>query len=242
VRAPRFYVDSPLAVGADIDLPAASAHHAQHVLRLRPGMAVTLFNAKGGEFDGELINRERVRLLRHDPIERESPLAVTVVQAWIASDKLEWMVEKAVELGVARIALTPMQRSVVRLDAARRARRVQRLTDIAIAACEQCGRNRIPDIVAFDALDSALTEAASGGSGVLLQPQAVDALTQLAPTAGARISVAVGPEGGLDASEVQLAERCGYQPYRLGRRVLRTETAALAALAALQTIAGDFRR
>jgi len=162
------------------------------------------------------------------------------VQAWIATDKLEWVVEKAIELGVARIELAATRRSVVRLDPARLARRIERLREIAIAACCQCGRNRVPSIVAFDDLASALADAGAGSTGVALQPDALRSLVDIAATTPGPIAIAVGPEGGFDRDEFALLQRAGFQLARLGPRVLRTETAGLAAVAALQATTGDF--
>jgi 16S rRNA (uracil1498-N3)-methyltransferase len=241
VAEPRFFIETDLAAGASVDLPTNVAHHAAHVLRLRDGDAVVLFNGRGGEFHGRFAARGRqVELVRHDPVERESSAAVTLVQAWIATDKLEWVVEKAVELGVARIALAATRRSVVRLDAARLARRIDRLRDIAIAACCQCGRNRVPPIAAFGDLGSALAEAGAAATGLALQPDAPRSLVEIAAAAPGPIAIAVGPEGGFDAEEFALVQRAGFQLARLGPRVLRTETAGLAALAALQGAVGDF--
>jgi 16S rRNA (uracil1498-N3)-methyltransferase len=241
VADPRFFVESALAAGTAVDLPAKVAHHAAHVLRLREGDVVVLFNGQGGEFSGRLAARgQRVEVTRHDPVERESPVAVTLVQAWIALDKLEWAVEKAVELGVARIVLAATRRSVVRLDAARLARRLDRLRDIAIAACCQCGRNRVPAIAAFGDLGSALAESGAEATGLVLQPGAPRSMVEIATAIRGPVAVAVGPEGGFDEDEFALAQRAGYQLARLGPRVLRTETAGLAALAALQGTVGDF--
>ncbi len=238
---PRFFIETDLAAGTVVELTANVAHHAAHVLRLRDGDAVVLFNGQGGEFPGRLATRgQRVELTRHDPVERESPVAVTLVQAWIATDKLEWVVEKAVELGVARIVLAGTRRSVVRMDAARLPRRIDRLREIAIAACCQCGRNRVPAIAAFGDLGAALDAAGAGATGLVLQPDAPRSLIEIAGAAPGPLALAVGPEGGFDADEFALVRRAGFQLARLGPRVLRTETAGLAALAALQSTVGDF--
>lgn len=240
VSAPRFFVDAPLAEGNAIALPAGVAHHATHVLRLREGDAVVLFNGRGGEFRGRLLaGGKQAELVEHEAADRESPVAITLVQSWIAADKLEWVVEKAVELGVARIVLAPARRSVVRLDPARATRRLERLQEIAISACCQCGRNQVPRIEAFAELADALAEAAAGGVGLVLHPAASRSLVDLARVGRGPFAVAVGPEGGFDDGELALAERAGYRPARLGPRVLRTETAGLAAIASLQVAAGD---
>ena len=240
---PRFFVDAKLATGRVLDLPKSVAHHASHVLRLRDGDGVVLFDGRGGEFHGHLATRgTQAELTAHDPVERESPIAATLVQAWIATDKLDWVVEKAVELGAVRIALTPARRSVVRLDGERLAKRLERLRDIVVAACCQCGRNRLPAIEAFIDLESALRRC--GGedvAGFVLQPDAPGSLADLACRAAGSFTVAIGPEGGFEELELALAERAGYRPVRLGARVLRTETAGLAALAALLATVGDYR-
>jgi 16S rRNA (uracil1498-N3)-methyltransferase len=241
VAEPRFFIETDLAAGVTVDLPANVAHHAAHVLRLCDGDPVVLFNGRGGESTGRLAARGRqVELTGHAAVERESPVAVTLVQAWIATDKLEWTVEKATELGVARIVLATTRRSVVRLDAARLSRRVERLREIAIAACCQCGRNRVPPIVAFGDLAAALADAGAGATGVALQPDASRSLVDIAAATPGPLAIAVGPEGGFDADEFALLRRAGFELARLGPRVLRTETAGLAALAALQGTVGDF--
>ena len=240
---PRFFVDAELATGQILDLPQSVAHHASHVLRLRDGDGVVLFDGRGGEFHGRLATRgAQAELTAHAPVERESPIAATLLQAWIATDKLDWVVEKAVELGAVRIALTPARRSVVRLEGERLAKRLERLRDIVVAACCQCGRNRLPAIEAFIDLGSALRRC--GGETVasfVLQPDAPGSLAEHARSAAGSFTVAIGPEGGFEESELALAGRAGYLPVRLGARVLRTETAGLAALAALQTVVGDYR-
>lgn len=240
---PRFYVDAPLHANSLIELPSRVAHHAAHVLRLRDGAPVVLFNGHGGEYRGILMQRgSRVELQSYAPTERESPIRITLVQAWIATDKLDWVVEKCVELGVARFVLSPARRSVVQLDPVRRARRLERLRDTIVAACCQCGRNRVPQVEAVDDLAAAFaTAVAAGGTGFVLQPEAPHSLAAVAPLHGPTFVVAVGPEGGFDEAELALADRCGFRAARLGTRVLRTETAGVAAAVTLQATAGDLR-
>lgn len=240
----RFFLDRALAEGDEVEFPAAVAHHAARVLRLRAGASVVLFNNRGGEYEASLVKSGqtvRAKVLRHAASERESPLAVTLVQAWIAADKLDWAVEKAVELGVHSIVLAPTQRAVVSLTGDRRERRVDRLREIAIAACSQCGRNRVPPIHAADTLELALRGAlVSGALGLVLDAQADSSLISLA-VGKQTFVLAVGPEGGFETREIALVTRLGYRCVRLGPRILRTETAGLAALAAIQATAGDFR-
>ncbi len=238
---PRFFVAAALAVGERVPLAPAVAHHALRVLRLRSGSRITLFNGQGGEYGAELrIDGQAgaAQIDAFDPVERESPLAATLVQSWVASDKLDWIVAKAVELGAAAIVLAPAERSVVRIAGERLRRRLAHLSQLAIAACEQCGRNRVPAVQAVDDFTAALATAAQ--LRLMLLPGAAAPLAQSAAAAqAASIAVAVGPEGGFTDSEVALAQRRGWTPAALGPRVLRTETAGVVALAALQALAGD---
>jgi 16S rRNA (uracil1498-N3)-methyltransferase len=240
VSPPRFFVDAPLAADAPVRLPAKVAHHAQRVLRLRDGASIVLFDGRGGEYAARLRAEGSVALAQveaFDPIERESPLHLTLVQALVAADKLDWIVEKAVELGVARVLVVPMQRSVVRLDAARAARRAQHWVEVARAACCQCGRNRVPAVEYFGGVDDALTALPAEAARLLPLPAAERSLGSA--VAGDRAVLMIGPEGGLAENEVTQAVRAGFVGVHLGPRVLRTETAGLAALAALQAMNGD---
>lgn len=233
---PRFFVDGGLAVGAIVDLPDAVAHHVQRVLRLRVGAPITLFDGCGGEYAARLDANARACIERFDAVERESPLALTLIQALVANDKLDWVIEKAVELGAAAIVVAPAERGVVRLDGDRLARRQLHWRDITVAACCQCGRNRLP-AVSYAALEATLAATQAAQKFVL----APDAQRPLASSANLPTAIAVGPEGGFSAAELALAERNGFLPVRAGPRVLRTETAGLAALAALQALHGDLR-
>ena len=242
MRAARFFLDEPLATSTRIALPERVAHHALRVLRLRDGDPIVLFNGTGGEFAAQLsVNGSHAyaKIDTFAPVERETPLRVTLIQSWVAADKLEWIIEKSVELGVDSIWLAPAQRSVVRLSGERMDKRIDRLRELIVAACSQCGRNRIPSIEASPTLAASL-EAGFGDdmSRALLHPGAERPLVSAASKNG--IVLAVGPEGGFDDEELALARRLGYSAYHLGPRVLRTETAAPAALAALQAVAGDF--
>ena len=244
MRAARFFIDAPLALGSRIELPPRVAHHALRVLRLRDADPIVLFNGEGGEFRARLaVEGTRVVAEIHaaDAVECESPLSVTLVQAWIANDKLDWVVEKSVELGVHSIVLTPAQRSVVRVAGDRLAKRLDRLRELIVAACAQCGRNRVPRIEAAATLADALrTGVSEGAIGLLLEPDAALPLSEAEPS-NRQVALAVGPEGGFDDEELALAHQLGYRAHRLGPRILRTETAGLAALAALQASVGDFR-
>jgi 16S rRNA (uracil1498-N3)-methyltransferase len=246
MKSARFFVDSELRAGTDLTLPDAVAHHAVRVLRLAAGAPIVLFNGRGGEFAAILrIDGRRAVAAIGAPhaVERESPLAVTLLQAWVATEKLDWIVEKAVELGAVRIVLFGAERSVVRIDGERRERRLAHLRQLAVAACEQCGRNRVPAIAAARDLDDALALTAPESRFVLL-PDAAAGLPALAHAAAgaaapAAMTLLVGPEGGFTPTEAARAQALGCAPAHLGPRVLRTETAGLAALAALQAVSGD---
>ncbi len=240
----RLYCPLPLSAGAPLDLPEAAAHHASRVLRLRNGDELTLFNGDGGEFaarveriDARLV---QVSLGERRDVDRESPLVVTLVQGLATGDRMDYTIQKAVELGVAAVQPVTMARSVARLDAARADKRMLHWRQIAISACEQCGRNRIPDVLPLRDLEDWLSQPTRAPLRLLLAPDAHGALTALTPPAGG-IELLAGPEGGLAPEETVAAVRAGFTAVRLGPRILRTETAALAALAALNALWGDWR-
>jgi 16S rRNA (uracil1498-N3)-methyltransferase len=241
VSPPRFFIDSALAPGATVRLPDDVAHHALHVLRLRDGAPIVVYDGRGGQYPATLLCEgatARARLGSFDPLERESPLKLTLIQTLVAAEKIDWIVEKAVELGVERIVIVPMQRSVVRLVAPRAARRLHHWTDIARAASSQCGRNRVPSVDLLGDLGGALAAVPAEHDRMLLAPGAGRSLCSAwGQTCAALV---VGPEGGLAEAEIALAGRAGFVPVSLGPRVLRTETAGLAAIAALQATRGDF--
>jgi 16S rRNA (uracil1498-N3)-methyltransferase len=243
MSTPRFHVPVPLTVAATLDLPEAAAHHAARVLRLRCGDAVTLFNGMGGEYAACITaigkHDVTVTIERHDPVERESPLPVTLVQALSSGERMDLTIQKAVELGVSRIVPVESERCVVRLKGERAEKRVAHWQQVAISACEQCGRNRIPEVRMISPLDVWLAAEVSDALRWVLLPGAHTVLRDL-PCPQKPVELLVGPEGGLTDAEAEAAQRAGYQPVRLGPRVLRTETAAPALLAALQALWGDF--
>lgn len=239
MNGPRFHVNAHFAVGEELALPEEVAHHATRVLRLRDGDEIVLFSGRGGEARARLrIDGKRAWGLidDFDTVERESPLALTLVQALVASDKLDWVIEKATELGAYRVLIAPAARSVIKLDGARLEKRIAHWREIAVAACCQCGRNRLPGVDYFPSLSQALG-AAPGERRYILAP---GARSPLALSGLGSAVFAVGPEGGFSEEELAAAEALGYQRSLLGARVLRTETAGLAALAAGQALAGDF--
>jgi 16S rRNA (uracil1498-N3)-methyltransferase len=241
---PRIFCPPPLAAGTTIDLPPGAAHHVLRVLRLQVGAALTLFDGEGGEYRAELAQASTravaVRVIEHRDTERESPLTLTLVQGLAAADRMDYAVQKAVELGAAAIAPVIATRSVARLEGERAARRVEHWRQIVIAACEQSGRNRLPTVHPPCVLGAWLGAPSQAGLRVLLLPDASDSLADLTRPAGS-VELLVGPEGGFTAEEAATARAAGFQPVRLGARILRTETAGVAMLAALQALWGDWR-
>ena len=240
---PRFYSPSALAAGISIELSPTAAHHAANVLRLRPGAALILFDGRGGEYSATLESVEKKRVLTrvqtHFLMERESPLVVHLVQALSARDRMDTTLQKAVELGVAHIVPIISQRSVVRLTGERADNRIAHWQQVAISACEQCGRNRVPQVEPIVPLITFLERPPSNISRWMLAPHAKQALRSL-DKPPATVELLVGPEGGLTEEEERAAAHAGFIPVRIGPRILRTETAAPALLAALQALWGDF--
>jgi 16S rRNA (uracil1498-N3)-methyltransferase len=243
MRLTRVHVDAVLEPGARLTLTGGAAAHLTRVLRLRPKAALTLFNGRGGEYAATI---ERVRasevtvaIGEHEPIERESPFPLTLAQGVSRGERMDLVVQKATELGVARLVPLLTERSVVRLDEEQSDRKSSHWRAIAIAACEQCGRNRLPEV----ALPAKLREFLRQPSGdsvvrLLLSPAATRRIEDVArPAAGA--TVLIGPEGGLSDAEQQDALTAGFTAVNLGPRVLRTETAAIASLTLLQREFGD---
>ena len=238
--APRFFAPVRLSLGADIDLPERVARHCA-VLRLRRGDAIVLFNGEGGEFSAELTRvfrgDARARVISRQTPERESPLVIVLAQCVSSGDRMDATLQKSTELGVSRIVPIASERSIVRLSNDRADRRVAHWRNVAIAACEQCGRNRVPEIGAIIGFDGFLGQVGTDGLRLLLAPDADRDLKQL--ESPGKVTLLVGPEGGLASEERQRAETRGFIPIRFGPRVLRTETAPLAAIAAMQTLWGD---
>jgi 16S rRNA (uracil1498-N3)-methyltransferase len=237
---PRFYLDAPLRAGSVCTLTEEAAHHAIHVLRLREGDDVVLFNGRGGEFAARIASIQRLKisvdLLQHRPIERESPVRVTLVQGVSSGERMDSTVRKAVELGVADVQPVLATRSVARPKGERADTRRAHWQKVVIAACEQCGRNRIPEVHPLVAVSD--YRAARPGMKILLSPLAELPLSKM-PFEGNDFILAAGPEAGFTAEEEAALAAAGFVPASLGPRVLRTETAAVAALAALSALRGD---
>jgi len=238
----RFFCPQPLTPNSVADLPPAAAHHALRVLRLKAGDDITLFNGEGGEYPGRIIETGRgvrVQLGERREIERESPLELTLAQALPSGDKMDFIVQKAVELGATRIQPLAAARSVTRLSGERAARRVEHWQQVAISACEQCGRNRLPAIAPILELRQWLGNLPRDDETCRLQlsPQGERRLRDCVDER--RCLLLIGPEGGFAPEETAAARLAGFTRISLGPRTLRAETAGLAALAALGALCGD---
>jgi 16S rRNA (uracil1498-N3)-methyltransferase len=258
MRLTRVYVEAPLTPGSAVELPPETGSHLAKVLRARSGDELILFNGDGREFGGSIeeVRDSRVSAFVGSPraIDRESPLAITLVQCVPRGDRMDFIVQKATELGVARIVPVLSQRSVVRLDAAQAQSKANHWRAVTVSACEQCGRNRLPIIETVQPLLNYLGESVPGAGPRLVfepesAPQPHSAADQGPPAAApnggwakhsvADAHVAIGPEGGFTSDELEAFRVCGYSRGGLGPRVLRTETAAIAAVVWLQARFGD---
>lgn len=248
MSTPRIYLPVTLQPGIEVALDARAAGHAIRVLRLRVGDALLLFNGDGNDYAGELIEvrKEHAVCRIHTALERptESPLRIELAQGISRGERMDYTLQKAVELGVQRIVPLATERSQVKLSGEREEKRLQHWSGIILHACEQSGRSRIPELLPVQRLDLWLAgrerRCQPQIQALFLDPEGdVSVGTLKAPVDD--ISLLVGPEGGLSPAERELAVRAGFLRLRLGPRVLRTETAALTALAALQGIWGDLR-
>lgn len=239
---PRFYIDAPLRAGSSCALPEDAAHHALHVLRLRGGDEVTLFNGRGGEYAGRIASLGKrellIDVLQHREVEREAPLRMVLVQGVSSGERMDFTIRKAVELGVAEVRPVLAAASVARPRGERAAARREHWQKVAISACEQCGRNRIPEVRELVPVQEALKHDES--RKILLSPRAELRFSEACRKVETAVTIAAGPEAGFNADEEAAFLDAGYVPAKLGARVLRTETAALAALAALNALRGDF--
>lgn len=243
MRLTRVYVETKLEAGAALELPPETAAHIAKVLRARVGDGLVLFNGDGHEWSGQIESvrgaRVRASIGPGTFVDRESALAVTLVQSVPRGDRMDFIVQKATELGVARIVPTLSQRSVVRLDARQCEAKATHWRAVVVSACEQCGRNRIPAVDEPRQLIDYLGAAAAGGTRLVLEPDA-DGDGAKWNVAGS-VEIAIGPEGGFAPDELEAFRVAGFKRVRLGPRILRAETAAIAALTWLQTQFGDMR-
>jgi 16S rRNA (uracil1498-N3)-methyltransferase len=244
MRLNRVHVPPALASGAEISLPEAAAYHVARVLRLRPGAPLVLFDGSGSDFRGEIVAVEgdRVSVLvgERAPGLRDSPLAITLVQAVSRGERMDWTLQKATELGVRRIQPVLSARSVVRLDEQQAEKKLRHWRAIVAGACEQSGRSTLPEVRVPLELRRYLSSSPREGQRLVLSPGGPASLAGLG-SAATRVEFLIGPEGGLDDGEIDAAATAGFLPVRLGPRVLRTETAGIVALAVLQALWGDLQ-
>ena len=237
---PRFHCPVPLSAGAEIDLPAGAARHVQ-VLRMQPGQTITLFegaqDGAGGEWQATILRMGRsdvqVRVDSHTPTERENTRPVHLLAGITANERMDWLVEKATELGVTSITPLLAERSVLKLKGERGDKKRAHWQAVAVAACEQCGRNRVPVIHEAVSLAQWLQKQAPQATDVraiLSLAEGTQPLQKVLATPDQPVYFLSGPEGGLSAAEEALARAQGFAPVTLGARVLRAETAPLAAL------------
>ncbi|WP_199102963.1 16S rRNA (uracil(1498)-N(3))-methyltransferase [Aquitalea sp. ASV11] len=239
---PRFFIETALAAGQTLSLPDAVVRHIQ-VLRLKEGDSLTLFNGQGGEYQASLLSLQKrdasCEITRFDDISRESPIWLGLAQAISSGDRMEFTLQKGVEMGVSLFQPIAAERSVVKLSGDRADKRVQRWQEIVQSACEQCGRNTLPQVLPILSLNEWLQQQQQADARLILSPLGTQKLADIA-SAPKRAWLMAGPEGGYSAREEGAALDAGWTPLKLGPRILRTETAALAAVAAVQAVWGDY--
>ena len=243
MRLTRLHVEAPLAVGARVALPEAAAGHLLRVLRAQVGDGCVLFNGDGNDYDARIATIGKrdagVDILAARAAGNESPLRIVLLQALARGEKMDWILQKATELGVAAIVPVASERSEVRLDGERAEKRAAHWRNVVVSACEQSGRATIPGVAAPIPLAHAMAALPAGALRLLLDPQAAQGMpAQDIPPPG--IVLAIGPEGGWSDRDLDTLRANGFGGLRLGPRVLRTETAGIAAIAALQARHGDF--
>jgi 16S rRNA (uracil1498-N3)-methyltransferase len=245
---PRFFCPPPLPLSGSFELPPEAAHHAARALRLREGDSINIFDGLGNERQGVIswLSGKRVAVsdITDIKIDRESPLQVLLAQALSSSEKMDWVIQKSTELGVAEIQPVDTERSVAKLSAERASKRLEHWQQVAISACEQSGRNKLPkinaplDIMVWLQQIKTVHDTKSIAKYILLPEGATSLHDQHKPHG--KVVLLIGAEGGFSNAESIAAVHCGFTPVRLGTRVMRTETAAIAGLATLQTLWGDF--
>ncbi|MFO1289348.1 MAG: 16S rRNA (uracil(1498)-N(3))-methyltransferase [Nitrosomonas sp.] len=249
---PRFYCNHPLTINETILLPSGVSHHAAHVLRLKKNNQVILFNGQGGEFTGQIEQIDKngvtVQIQQFHDINRESPVMTELAQAICTNEKMDWIIQKAVEVGVNRIQPIMTNRCIVHLHGEKVKKRAEHWQQIIHSACEQCGKNKITELLPLVSYTDWLSQfknsqtdrSITSSTKLMLTPTAQIKLSELQPNNKDFFILLVGPEGGLTLSEEKLAITTGFIPIRLGQRTLRTESAGLAALASIQALWGDY--
>ena len=239
---PRFYVDFALSPDSVVELPDNVVRHL-NVLRVKNTEEIVLFNGNGKAYPAlpEVLEKRRasVRILREEATDNESPLNITLVQAVSSAERMDFTLQKSVELGVAEIRPVISERCVVRLSGERAEKRVARWQEIVVSACEQSGRNIVPKVLPLTTYAQALQQLPQETTKLLMSLNRAQKLSDVRLQSG-KVVFMVGPEGGWTEKEEQQAFDAGFQSVTLGKRVLRTETASLAAIAAMQTLWGDF--
>ena len=243
MHIPRLYTPQMITRGAELAISGQTAHHVVHVLRIHSGAAVQVFNGEGSEYRAvvKTIKRSEIILEITEAIavRPESSLDITLLQGITRNDRMDLILQKAVELGVSTIQPLWTQRSQTHLKGSRLEKRFNHWQGIVISACEQCGRATIPQLATAMNYSDWMNKQKTGGLRLLLQPNSKTGLGTL-KRPDEEIQVLIGPEGGLNPDEEVLAEAAGFTGVSLGQRILRTETATLATLAGIQTLWGDF--
>ena len=242
---PRFYHPHKLAPGATVSLTPNAAVHASRALRLQVGDQALLFNGDGNDYACELIVVKKtevvakIKAVQH--VDSESPVKISLAQAISSGDRMDYTIQKAVEMGVGAIQPIASQRSVVKLSGERAEKRREHWQNVVISACEQSGRAVLPPVAPPLSLPDWLAQPSAATLRITLSPNAERCLHDLPPPAG-EVCLLIGAEGGLTDEEIAMAASQGFVPVRLGKRILRTETASLAAISAIQTLWGDYNR
>jgi 16S rRNA (uracil1498-N3)-methyltransferase len=244
MRAIRSFVDRPLATGDVFSLPEATGNHLVRVLRLEVGDACVLFNGDGHDYSARLLSREKrgaaVEVVARTEVANESPLRIALIQGIARGERMDLILQKATELGVAAFAPASTDRTEVKLDAERSDKKMAHWRGVLASACEQCGRAKLPALASPRALSDAVA-ADTSAHRLMLDPDADAAIADLALPADATVTLAIGPEGGFSERDRAMLKAGGFRGVRLGPRIQRTETAGLAAIAALMALYGDWR-
>lgn len=242
MRTTRIYLDTPLKLNTTVELERQAAHHLTRVLRLRQNDQFVIFNGLDGEFTAELIidnKKTFARIIHHSDISTQSSINITLLQCISKGDRMDFAIQKATELGVEKIIPVISEYTSVNLKADRLAKKLLHWQAVAISACEQSGRNEIPEIKQAVTFQDQMTSKMSG-TKLVFDPVSTTSLASVTPQ-GTNYFLLIGPEGGLSESELVNARDNGFTGIKMGHRILRTETAALAGITAIQTLWGDFK-
>jgi len=243
MRSPHIHTYQPLSTDTIITLEEASSRHISQVLRLTPGERLSLFNGDGHEYDAHLLScskqKVEAKVISIAKTDAKPPIQFTLALGISKGERMDYALQKAVELGISIFIPLFTERTVVKLKGERLEKRLNHWQKVAIAACEQSGRNTIPTIEPALKLDEWIAQSKQG-TRLILHPHASQSLNMLSPPNDS-VALLIGPEGGLSENEIATAEASGFKPIKLGPRVLRTETAPIAALSAMQMLWGDFR-